>query len=175
MKIVRDGIKFLRCNTIVVSFDFEIGIVSQDAFSGDHRLGLSHMLLPKQKLSVEVTNIDCIQIDLEQKQLGNRKEVRYAGLLTISMSLKPESAKFLRTSQPMPPAPTTSTLEVSTNFFTSLGRTAGTADTTILFQKRLASVTACFMFNYKFVLRFFNEKAERLQGLEVGEKARKNA
>lgn len=137
-------VKFLRSNTIVVSFDIEIRIVGQDAFSGNHRLGLSNMFLPKQKLSVEVTNINCIQIDLKQKQLGDHEDFRHVCLLTISMSLKPESAKFLRTSQPIPPAPTTSTLEVSTNFFTSLGRTAGTADTTILFQKRLLYVTTCF-------------------------------
>ena len=98
----------------MVGLDFHVRIESKCAFTGYLCLGFAYMFLVKQKLTIQVTNINCIKIDLKQKKVINPCHRSFPKLLTISISLNPDITRFFNTSHPMPPAPTTNTLEVRT-------------------------------------------------------------
>lgn len=73
------------------------------------------MLLVEQKLSVQITDVDGIQIDLCSKMstivLFLQRNIHQKCIeLTISISANPDITKFFNNSQPMPPAPTTNIL-----------------------------------------------------------------
>jgi hypothetical protein len=78
-------------------------------------LRLADVLFAKQELTIEIANVDCVQIDLEKTILDkvrltqDRKCTKRERLTTV-IFLKPVKARFLSSSHPIPPAPMTSTL-----------------------------------------------------------------
>lgn len=50
----------------MVCFDFNIRIVGQNTLPSHNSFGFAHMFLSEQELSIQVTDIDSIQIDLKQ-------------------------------------------------------------------------------------------------------------
>lgn len=94
----------------MVRGNFHVRIEGQGTLPGHLRFALADVLLVEQELAVEIADIDRVQVDLKgscEKSVGEKFS---AGELTISICLKPHRTRFLRISQPMPPAPTTSTL-----------------------------------------------------------------
>lgn len=53
----------------------DIGIETEGTFSGNHSFGFSNMFFLEEELSIKVTNINCIQVNLEIKII-NLKIVR---------------------------------------------------------------------------------------------------
>ena len=76
------------------------------------------MLLLEKKLSVQIAHINRVEIDLRRKRslYHPLRDGRTKGLviLTTVMLLNPVRTKFLSSSHPIPPAPTTNTEELAT-------------------------------------------------------------
>lgn len=54
----------LRCNAVMVGFDFHIWIERQCTFASHFGFGLSDVLLVEQKLPIQIADINRIQINL---------------------------------------------------------------------------------------------------------------
>lgn len=67
------------------------------------------VLLREKELSVQIGQVDSIQINLRDNRMSILPSSGVA-LLTISMFLKPAVTTFFSNSQPMPPAPTSKIL-----------------------------------------------------------------
>ena len=85
--------------------------------------GASHVLLLEQELPVQVAHIDGVQVHLE---IGVVTATLARGglILTTTRRENPVSTKFLMSSQPIPPAPTTSMRAVATRARSSSSRNA---------------------------------------------------
>jgi hypothetical protein len=66
-------------------------------------LGAADVLLLEEKLAIEICDINGIKINLKMNKAENDP-------FTTVICLNPQTTKFLSSSQPMPPAPTTRTL-----------------------------------------------------------------
>lgn len=53
-------------NTVVVGLNFDIWVELESRFTRNHRLGLSDVLFVKQELAIQIRDIDCVQINLEE-------------------------------------------------------------------------------------------------------------
>lgn len=77
---------YSRCNAVVVRFDCDIRIECQCAFTGDHRFRFAHMLFVEQKLAIQITDIDGIQINLPRTR-GREREQYCEILFTVSWQM----------------------------------------------------------------------------------------
>lgn len=64
---------YSRCDAVVVRFDFRIRIECQGAFACDHRFRFAHMLFVEQKLTVQIADIDRVQINLSSRRETERE------------------------------------------------------------------------------------------------------
>lgn len=136
-------LKNLRGYTIVIGDNLDVRIKSQSGLSSDIGFRFANVFSTEEELSIEIANVDRVQINLERKfrrtmcqivgkdtLVATRKYrqvlTRFVNVdekLTISMYLNPDKTRFLRISQPMPPAPTTKTLLANIAFCNSLRKT----------------------------------------------------
>jgi len=100
----------------------------QNSLGSDCCLALAHVLAPEQKLSVQVAHVDRVEIhDLDLSEARQDQDLAWsenellrgtAGTTSRKQAWTHATNKVvnatLRSSQPMPPAPTTSTLESAT-------------------------------------------------------------
>lgn len=110
-------------NTVMISFDLHIRVELQGGLASYVRLRFSDVLFVEQELAIQVADVDCVEIDLKRETNNEENWKVEAVSLTISMSLKPHITRFLRTSQPIPPAPTTSSFDPRMRSFKSLRNT----------------------------------------------------
>lgn len=91
-----------------------------------------HVFLLKQKLSVEITHVDRVEINLETS-LQTLPNVPLSDThtrpLTTSILENPVNTRFFNSSHPIPPAPTTNTLADDTLCRKSCCNTSRTRDT----------------------------------------------
>jgi hypothetical protein len=76
-------------------------ILSDNLVAKNLCLGLINMLSSEEELPVEITDINSVQVNLKFESEE----------LTTVTRLKPVTERVFMTSQPIPPAPTTSTLQ----------------------------------------------------------------
>lgn len=63
--------KDLREDTVMVGLDLNVWVEAECTLTSNLSLGLSNVLLVEQKLAIQVTDVDCVQVNL--KRLGNIK------------------------------------------------------------------------------------------------------
>lgn len=61
--------KFLRSNTVVMSYNLYVGIKSQGTLSGHLSLALPDVFLMEKELPIEITNVNRVKIDLERRKI----------------------------------------------------------------------------------------------------------
>lgn len=67
----------VRCNTVVVCFDIQFGVIAEDCFSGDYGFWLPDMFFAEEELPIQVAYVDGVQVDLTHiiKIYGGENEV----------------------------------------------------------------------------------------------------
>ena len=73
----------------------------------------------KQELAIEIRHVNCVEINLQENEMKEVKHIVFESSIsnikecmyphTTVISVNDERARFLRSSHPIPPAPTTST------------------------------------------------------------------